>query len=44
VTEITNRYFVMFEDKNLSEEDRKQIVEEIKWRKWVDNTFVHTLR
>lgn len=41
-TEYANKYFIMHKeavDKKLMEREK----EERKWRKWVDNTFVHTL-
>ena len=40
--DITNRYFLMFQD-SVPQKDKKGIAEERKWRKWVDDTLVHTL-
>lgn len=40
--EITNRYFLMFQE-SAPPKDKKGIAEERKWRKWVDDTLVHTL-
>ena len=40
--EITNRYFLMFQE-STPPKDKKGIAEERKWRKWVDDTLVHTL-
>ena len=40
--DITNRYFLMFQD-SIPQKDKKGIAEERKWRKWVDDTLVHTL-
>ena len=40
--DITNRYFLMFQD-SVPLKDKKGIAEERKWRKWVDDTLVHTL-
>lgn len=34
----------MFEDQKLAEDDKKQIANERKWRRWVDDSLVHTLR
>ena len=44
VTETMNRYFVMFNDQALDEARKKKASEERKWRKWVDDVLVHTLR
>ena len=42
-SEIANKYFLMY---NESETGRKKeaITRERKWRRWVDEVFVHTLR
>jgi hypothetical protein len=41
--EIMNRYFLMYQNSNPGK-DKKAITDERKWRKWVDDTLVHTLR
>ena len=41
--EISNKYFLMFEDVDTGRK-KEDIAQERKWRKWVDDTFVHTLR
>jgi hypothetical protein len=43
-TEVQNRFFVMQSGNILTPEDNKKIVEERKWRMWVDNVYVHLLR
>jgi len=40
--EISNKYFLMFEDVDTGRK-KEDIAQERKWRKWVDDTFVHTL-
>jgi len=42
VTDIKNRYFLMYQHSGPNK-DTQGIVEERKWRKWVDDTLVHTL-
>lgn len=42
-TEILNRYFLMCQDKDLDEKTKEALALERKWRKWVDDTFVHVL-
>ena len=41
--EISNKYFLMFNDGDTGRK-KEDITQERKWRKWVDDTFVHTLR
>ncbi|KAL1130728.1 hypothetical protein AAG570_011969 [Ranatra chinensis] len=42
--EVLNRYFLMYQNGTTIDDTTKEtIVEERKWRKWVDNVFVHTL-
>ena len=41
-TEIQNRYFLMFNEAKV-ERSKEDIVEERKWRKWVDDELVHSL-
>lgn len=41
--EIFNRYFLMHQEELPNEEARKQFMEEVKWRRWADETLVHTL-
>lgn len=43
-TEIQNRYFIMYNENSLSTDDGKRVTEERKWRKWVDDVYVHLLR
>jgi len=40
--EYQNRYNLMYQE-GLSKEQHQKIREEMKWRSWVDHTFVHTL-
>jgi len=40
--EVQNRYFLMYQHSGPNK-DTKGIVEERKWRKWVDDTLVHAL-
>ena len=40
--EIENRYFLMYQTSSPNK-DKKEILAERKWRKWVDDTLVHTL-
>ena len=42
VMDVQNRYFLMYQHSGPNK-DTKGIVEERKWRKWVDDTLVHTL-
>jgi len=42
VTEFANRYFIMYKEA-IEKKSMEKEKEERKWRKWVDNTFVHTL-
>jgi len=41
-TEIQNKYFLMFNEAKV-ERTKEDIVEERKWRKWVDDELVHSL-
>lgn len=41
-TEYANQYFIMYRE-SLDKPSMEKGKEERKWRKWVDNTFVHTL-
>ena len=41
--EISNKYFLMFDEVDTGRK-KEDIAQERKWRKWVDDTFVHTLR
>jgi len=41
-TEIQNRYFLMYNEAKV-ERSKEDIVEERKWRKWVDDELVHSL-
>ncbi|KAL9987847.1 hypothetical protein ACROYT_G002219 [Oculina patagonica] len=41
-TEYANRYFIMYKEA-IDKQSMEKEKEERKWRKWVDNTFVHTL-
>ena len=43
VTENTNKYFIMFQELDVQKR-KEHVAQERKWRQWVDNTFVHTLR
>ena len=40
--EIENRYFLMYQTSSPNK-DKTEILAERKWRKWVDDTLVHTL-
>ena len=40
--EISNKYFLMFNEADTGRK-KEDITQERKWRKWVDDTFVHTL-
>jgi len=40
--EISNKYFLMFDEVDTGRK-KEDIAQERKWRKWVDDTFVHTL-
>ena len=40
--EISNKYFLMYNEGD-SGRKKEDITQERKWRKWVDDTFVHTL-
>jgi len=42
VTEFQNRYRVMYGE-DVPKETREQIIEESKWRKWVDDRYVHMM-
>jgi len=42
VAEIQNKYFLMFNETKVMR-TKEDIVEERKWRKWVDDTLVHML-
>lgn len=44
VTELMNKYFIMYLDQEMDTGNRKKIANERKWRQWVDNVLVHTLR
>ena len=41
--EISIKYFLMFDEVDTGRK-KEDIAQERKWRKWVDDTFVHTLR
>ena len=41
-SEIQNKYFLMFNETKV-QRSKEDIVEERKWRKWVDEEFVHSL-
>ncbi|XP_034183884.1 prostaglandin E synthase Su(P) [Osmia lignaria lignaria] len=41
--EIMNKYFLMYKETLPSNKDMNDIMEERKWRKWADDTLVHTL-
>jgi len=41
-TEIQNKYFLMYNEAKV-ERSKEDIVEERKWRKWVDDELVHSL-
>ena len=41
-SEIQNRYFLMFNEAKV-ERSKEDIVDERKWRKWVDDELVHSL-
>lgn len=41
--EIFNRYFLMLQEELPNEETRKQFMQEVKWRRWADETLVHML-
>ncbi|XP_017756476.1 PREDICTED: prostaglandin E synthase 2 [Eufriesea mexicana] len=41
--EIMNKYFLMYKGNLPSDKYMDEIIEERKWRKWVDDIFVHTL-
>ncbi|XP_006623672.1 prostaglandin E synthase 2 isoform X1 [Apis dorsata] len=41
--EIMNKYFLMYKENLISDENINEIIEERKWRQWVDDEFVHTL-
>ncbi|XP_068968237.1 prostaglandin E synthase 2 [Bombus flavifrons] len=41
--EIMNKYFLMYQDNLPANKIMDNIMEERKWRKWVDDEFVHTL-
>nr|CAG4646369.1 EOG090X08KD [Macrothrix elegans] len=42
-SEIMNRYFLMFGEKELNKEESERIAMERKWRLWSDNVLMHTL-
>lgn len=42
VVEYQNRYNIMYQE-GLNDMQHKAVREEAKWRKWVDDTFIHTL-
>ena len=42
VSEIQNKYFLMYNDTKVAR-TKEDIVEERKWRKWVDDKLVHML-
>lgn len=42
MSEIQNKYFLMYNETKV-ERTKADIVEERKWRRWVDEVFVHTL-
>ncbi|XP_076753077.1 prostaglandin E synthase Su(P) [Xylocopa sonorina] len=41
--EIMNKYFLMYRDNLVSDKVMDEIMEERKWRMWVDDVLVHTL-
>ena len=41
--DMTNKYFIMFQEVDVQKR-KEHVAQERKWRQWVDNTFVHTLR
>ncbi|KAL0107823.1 hypothetical protein PUN28_014834 [Cardiocondyla obscurior] len=41
--EMINKYFLMFNKQLPKNKSMNDIIEERKWRKWVDEVFVHTL-
>lgn len=41
--EIMNKYFLMYKENLISDENINEVIEERKWRQWVDDEFVHTL-
>lgn len=43
ITRYPNKYNVMFEDKQLSQDEIQAIREEKEWRIWVDETFIHII-
>lgn len=43
VSEVMNRYFLMFGDKIPLSRSEEEIKEERKWRKWADDVLVHLL-
>nr|CAG4637130.1 EOG090X08KD [Ceriodaphnia reticulata] len=42
-SEIMNRYFLMFGEKEPAGRSKESIVEERRWRKWSDDVLMHTL-
>nr|CAG4647171.1 EOG090X08KD [Megafenestra aurita] len=42
-TEIMNRYFLMFGDKEPAGRSKESLLEERRWRKWSDDVLMHTL-
>jgi len=43
VSEIPNKYFLMMHELQMVERTKKNLVDERRWRRWVDDTLVHTL-
>lgn len=41
--EYPNKYFIMFGEKEVSKQQQKELKEERKWRRWVDDVLVHML-
>jgi len=42
MSEVQNKYFLMYNETKVSR-TKEDIVEERKWRRWVDDTLVHTI-
>jgi len=42
MSEVQNKYFLMYNETNV-DRTKEDIVEERKWRRWVDDTLVHTI-
>lgn len=41
--EIMNKYFLMYKGSTFPNNEMEEIMQERKWRQWVDDVFVHTL-